>query len=56
MDGSFRWTSLLYLLGVLIIVAPAAWHLRHDRRWPFYLALWLGIAVVLALGYRLVHG
>ena len=54
MGGSSEWLSVLYLLGALLLIGPAAFRrLRHNRRAPVYLAAWLGIAVLLALGYRL---
>ncbi len=52
MDSAISWTSLLYLLGVLVLVGPALWALRRNRRWPVYLAAWLGIALALGLAYR----
>ena len=50
------WTSLLLLLGAFILVAPAAWIIIKRGRAPLYLALWLGVALVLALAYQWSRG
>ncbi len=50
------WTSLLWLLGALLLVAPALPRILRGGRALQFIALWLGIAVALALGYRLLVG
>jgi len=50
------WTSLLYLLGAFVLVAPAAWAIIRRGRAPLYFAIWLALAVVLALAYQWTGG
>lgn len=50
------WTSLLYLLGAFVLVAPAAWVIMRRGRAPFYIAIWLGIALVLAILFQWTGG
>lgn len=46
------WTQVIWLLMALILVAPAGWRiLRHDRNVLTYIALWLGIALMLSWVY-----
>lgn len=52
MGESTGWMSVLLLLGALVLVAPAAWMIVRRGRAPLYLALWLGVALVLALVYQ----
>jgi len=45
---------LLYLLGLMLLIAPAALGLRRRPRSALlHAALWIGIAGVLVLVYRL---
>ena len=53
MDNSFDYLHLIYLLGVLILVAPGGLYiLRNKSRALRQVVLWLSIIVVLALFYR----
>lgn len=54
MTGEFSWTQLLWLLGALILVLPALPRLLRRRNALFFVAIWLALAVVLAMLYRLV--
>lgn len=48
--------GLIVLLGTFVLVAPRAWRmLRHNPDVPRYIAIWLGIAVVLALAFRFLR-
>ncbi len=54
MTGQFEWDYLVYLLILLVVVAPAI--LRWNWRGGVILrniAIWLAAAVALALAYRL---
>src|SRR5690606_1636609 len=53
MVGVPQWLYLAAALAMLIILAPAMGRLFRDKRWPSYLAIWLAVAVALALAYRL---
>ena len=55
MGGASGWLSLLLLLGAFILVAPAAWMIIRKGRAAWYLALWLGVALILALAYQWLH-
>lgn len=49
------WHRLLYLLAVLLVVAPGAyWLNRNNRNWLRHIAVWLAIAVGVALIYQFV--
>ena len=50
------WTSLLWLLGALLLVAPALPRILRSGRALQVVAIWLAIAVAIALGYRLLVG
>lgn len=50
-DGT-DWTSLLWLLGALLLVSPAIPRVIRNPRALHFIALWLAIAVALALIYR----
>ena len=56
MGETTSWTTLLYLLGAFILVAPAAWMIIRRGRAPLYIALWLGVALLLALAYQWTGG
>jgi len=48
---------LLYLLGLVLLIAPVALRLRQRPRSALlYVGLWVGIAGVLALAYQLLYG
>lgn len=54
MGGGTDWFRILLLVSALAICAPWAVRvLRTDRRVPHYVAMWLGIAVLLGLVYEL---
>jgi hypothetical protein len=49
------WERLLYLVGVLLLIAPAVLSLRYrPGNKLLYAAVWLGVAGALALTYRLL--
>ena len=51
----FNWLSLTYLLAVLALVAPGAWYLNRGRGTVLTsVAVWLGLAVLAALLYRVI--
>ena len=55
MDGAdIFW--LVYLIGALILVGPALLLHMRGRSWAKYVALWLAVALALALAYRLTGG
>jgi len=54
MDDVFPWVSAVALVALLLLIAPAALRMQRGRNWLLYLAVWLGIAVALAMAYRLV--
>lgn len=55
MDGSnLIW--LIYLLAALILVGPALFIHMRGRSWAKYVALWLAIALGLALLYQATGG
>ena len=56
MGDTTSWTTLLFLLGAFVLVAPAAWVIIRRGRAPLYIALWLGVALVLALAYHWTGG
>ena len=55
-DGGTDWTSLIWLLGALLLVAPALPRILRSGRALQFVALWLAIAVALALAYRFIVG
>ncbi len=54
MGGGFDWFGVLMMATALAICAPWAIRvLRTDRRVPHYIAMWLAIALVLGLIYKI---
>ena len=51
-EDGVSWTSLLWLLGALLLVSPAIPRVIRNPRALQFIALWLAIAVALALIYR----
>ena len=52
-----NWVNLLYLVLVAILVVPAAITLnRRSGSTMRNIAIWLGIAIVIALIYRWLNG
>ena len=50
----FEWLQILYLIGVLALIGPAAWAMNRRRPNALrFVALWLAIAAGLAVAYRL---
>lgn len=48
--------GLILLVGALVLVAPSAWRLlRGNRNVPYYIAIWLGFAVLAAFAFRLLR-
>lgn len=53
MGDSTEWLRILMMVAALAICAPWALRvLRTDRRVPQYIAIWLGIALILGLIYE----
>ena len=49
----WEWHRLLYLLALIIVVAPGAyWLNRRNPHWLRHIAIWLAIAVAIALIYQ----
>ena len=55
MDGADLY-GLIYLIGALILVGPALFFHMRGRSWAKYVALWLVVALGLALAYNLTGG
>lgn len=51
--SDFDWISLAWLVGALILVAPAAFRGGWDGHGLAYAAAWLGIALLIGLVYSL---
>ncbi len=50
----FEWLQILYLIGVLALIGPAAWAMNRRRPGALrFVALWLAIAAALAIAYHL---
>ncbi len=50
----FEWLQVLYLIGALALVGPAAWVMNRRRPGALrFVVLWLVIAASLAIAYRL---
>jgi len=53
MGDSTDWLRILLMLGALAVCAPWAFRmLRTDRRVPQYIAIWLGVILLLGLIYE----
>ena len=54
MEQGFDSLRLVYLLGVMIIVAPGLVYVLRDKSVVLRnLVVWLAVAAVIAIGYRL---
>ena len=53
-ESGVSWTTILWVLGALLLVSPAIPRVIRHPRVVQFLALWLGIAVALALIYKLL--
>ncbi len=52
-DGT-DWFRILMMLSALAICAPWAFRVvRTDRRVPQYIAIWLGVVLILALIFQI---
>lgn len=54
MDGT-DYVRIVYLLGILVLIAPAAYMVARDRSvFARNLAIWLGVAAAAALAWVLL--
>ena len=51
-ESGVSWTTILWVLGALLLVSPAIPRVIRNPKAVQFLALWLGIAVALALIYK----
>lgn len=48
--------GLIVLIGSFVLVAPRAWRmLRGNPSVPWFIAIWLGFAVLAALAFRFLR-